>query len=705
LSGLGSDGAKGAQAVKEKGGVVMVQEPADASFSNMPLSTIISDHPDFIGTTEQIAEKLCKYVKAKEVLAVDNPQGTSDDDDIQKIITQVSVYSGVNFREYKPNTLLRRIDKRIKINHLSSVHDYHELLQKNPEELRTLFNDLLIGVTEFFRDKESFMTLEEVVIPDMCKNHNGRDILRLWVAGCSTGEEAYSVAMLLEEYIQKQQLSLDFKLFATDLNPKAIELAGRGQFSALIENQVPPHLLHKYFFKKGDLYEINKEIRKKLIFSVHNLLSDPPFIRLDFISCRNLFIYLKEDVQKKLLYTFNYSLHNEGYLMVGANETDGDLTELFEKVSLKSKIFKNNFSTKRFRIDLVDSFNFDKYMPPLPNAPARIKSLSASQEQESYAELLVNKYAPDCLLLSEANEVLYTTGRIERYFKFPNKRTNLNIFDMVKGNFSMALRNGLSRVREAQTHVMVKDVLVSMPDGGEELVDLSVYNHYGKQPRQRLVVIEINGRKIEEDDAHFLEITPRDSEREIERLEAELQQCRKELVYTSDELEAINEELQSSNEEMKSSNEEMQTTNEELQSTNEELKTVNMELQSKIEEISTLHDDVTNLFITTQIATIFLDRDLKIRKYTPAVQQYFNIRESDIGRPIEHYTFNFEYDDLKKDITYVLRTLEPLKKEVKSNQGYAMMKMLPYKTNDMRIEGVVITIVDITELTNQNLEL
>ena len=523
------------------------------------------------------------------------------------------------------------------------------------------------------------------------------------MAACSTGEEAYTIALLLEEHIQTYKLPIDFKLFATDLSQKAITLAGRGQYTEQIEAQIPSHLLKKYFHKKGSYYEVNKELRKKIIFSVHNILIDPPFIRLNLLTCRNLFIYLQEEVQKKLLYTFNYSLNSDGFLMLGANETDGDMQEIFEKVDNKSKIFKNKISSKRFRTDYISSFDYPKSLPLEYSIPPRTRSIPNS-EQESYAEILVEAYVPDCLLISAANEVVYTSGNIEKYIRFPNNRANLDIFDMISGNLSLAIRNGLNKARETNSDVLIKDVS-GFPDNSTAVVDLRFSPKKNRSTIKNPIVIEFCGSTTKLENHQPIEISSKDLVKEIERLEIELHQSRKELQYNSDELEAINEELQSSNEEMKSSNEEMQTTNEELQSTNEELKTVNMELQNKIEEITVLHDDVNNLFISTEVATIFLDRNLRIRKYTPSVQRYFNIREGDIGRPIYHYTYNFTYEDLKKDLNKVLQSLQPLKKEIVEKKGFSILKIIPYKTDDMRIEGLIMTFTDISDLKETNLKL
>lgn len=707
LSGLGSDGAKGSQYIKEQGGMVMVQSPDSATYNSMPLEAIISDRPDVIGPPEKLAKDLIYYINQPAIIdKVRDRAEITDMETVQKIISLINEYCGVNFRDYKLNTILRRIDKRVKINYLKDPLEYFNLLTEKPDEIRTLYHDLLIGVTEFFRDSEAYAQLKHKVFPTLCHRDNNYSNLRIWVAACSTGEEAYSLAMLLDDYVSEHNLRIDFKIFATDLSQKAISFAGRGHFSSQIKAQMPPHLLKKYFIKKGDKYEVINDLRKKITFSVHNLMSDPPFIRLDLVTCRNMFIYLKEEVQKKLLYTFNYALKEPGYLMIGANESISNLNDVFETVDLKWKIFKNKRISKNYRSEAFSVFNYNftprDYTAPVSNKPV------PSYEQEFYADLLIEKYAPDCILISDKNEVLYSSGKIEKYLDFPKRRSNLHLFDMVTGNISLALRNGLRKLSEEQRDVMVRNVVISSHNSDEdtqpEMIDLKLVKLHGRNNMESYILIEFNESQELENEHEFLEIASRDSIKEIERLEAELYQAKKELQYNSDELEAINEELQSSNEEMKSSNEEMQTTNEELQSTNEELKTVNQELKNKIDELTILHDDVNNLFVSTQIATIFLDRDLRIRKFTPAVQRYINVREGDVGRPIYHYTYNFSYDELREDVNAVLTTLQPIKREIQE-KGYATMKIIPYKTDDMRIEGVIITFIDITELKEANIKL
>ncbi len=706
FSGLGSDGAKGARHIKEGGGIVMVQSPDSAPFGSMPMEAIMSDHPDVIDSPENVAGHLLHFIKNPGDVAM-RPENVdmAKGDAVHKVISLINEFSGVNFRDYKTNTVTRRIDKRAKINYLGNADEYLKLLVEKPDEIRVLYKDMLIGVTEFFRDREAFEILREKVIPELCSAEKEFGTVRIWVPACSTGEEAYSIAMLVNEHIQKNNLHLDFKIFASDLDPKAVELSRRGRYSRQIELQVPGTLLNTYFNRNGDFYEISNEIRTKIIFSVHNLLNDPPYIRMDFISCRNLFIYLKEEARKKILYTFNYALRDQGFLMIGANETHSDLNGLFEEVDSRWRIFKNRQKPKdpRNRIIQSEFFSNQRYRQSPP--PLRRNTVAVDEQQELFAELILEKYAPDCILLTEENRVVYVTGKAENFLFFPKKKENLNFFEMVRDNFSLALRGGLRSIREEQRNVVLRNINAQTNSMEFVVVDIFLYSIYSNNTSRKYILVEIKPGDENRDDQEFIEVSSRESLREIERLEAELLMARKELRSVSDELETINEELQSSNEEMKSSNEELQTTNEELQSANEELKSVNSELKTKIGEISVLHYDVENLFISTQIATLFMDRDLNIRKFTPSVKTYFNIRENDIGRPIYHFTHNLNYGELEEDARKVLRTLLPLEKKTATDIGHALVRILPYKTDNMRIGGIVLTIVDVTQLEKANMEL
>lgn len=708
LSGTGSDGARGVQAIKAHGGMVMVQSPKSASFDSMPNVSISSNHPDYISPPEVLAQELCGYLAEPDILdkeALKKKVSSEQRDTLQEVIHLISSYSGVNFENYKPGTIIRRIEKRMKINHLEKLQQYEAYLQQHPKEVRHIFDDLLIGVTRFFRDTEAWNSLKANVMPVLCQNRTSFEPIRIWVTSCSTGEEAYSLAMLFDEFISEHKLKVEFKVFATDVNQRAIDIASVGRFSNSIEEDISPERLNRYFTPMGEFYEVKKEIRRRIIFSKHNLLSDPPFIRLDLVSCRNLFIYLNDETQDKALHNFNYALNEGGFLFLGVNESNNEQETLFEAVDAKNKIFRNkgNTSSRLYR-PVNGLFQETQYVLQPP--PAYRQRISSPVAEEQFPNMVAERFAPPSLLVNHLEDVVYTTGRLEKYLHFPNRRSDLNVYSMLRGNLLLVFRNGIRQIQEGRPRVLFTDTLIE--DGQEQyLVDVAFSRIDGQKLDRNafLTLIEFHEKGILKEEDERVEVITRDkySQAEIENLEMELKLARRELHFTADELETINEELQSSNEEMLSANEELQSTNEELQSSNEELQTVNVELKSKIDALTILHDDMLNLFNSTQIATIFLDSSMNIRKFTPQAKRYFNIRESDIGRPINHYSYNFSYGNLEKNIQEVLECLRPVEHEVELKEGsYSMMRVLPYKTESRQIKGVVITFTDITELKQKN---
>jgi two-component system, chemotaxis family, CheB/CheR fusion protein len=710
LSGTGSDGAKGVQFIKAAGGMVMVQSPQSASFDSMPNVSISSDHPDYIAPPEDLAIELAQFLKTPDILEKEKLKSDTalfERDSLKEIINYISTFSGVNFKNYKPGTIIRRIEKRMKINRLNELHEYVTYMQSNPKEVRHVFDDLLIGVTRFFRDKEAFSCLKEKVIPKLFLERKSFEPLRIWVTGCSTGEEAYSLAILFDEHVAQNNLNVEFKIFATDINQRAIDIASMGRYSNAIEEDVDKALLYNYFNANGDYYEVKKEIRRRIIFSKHNLLNDPPFIRIDLISCRNLFIYLNDETQNKVLQNFNYSLIPEGYLFLGINESNNELDKLYSTVDIKHKIFqsKGNGNNKAFRP--VNYFFQDTHhvQYAAPNIRHR-HNLPITEEH--YAELVADRFAPPSMIVNQSEDVVYTTGNLDRFLQFPNRRSDLNVYSALRGSLLLAFRNGLRQIREGKSRVIFTDVYIKIQD--QNIVVDVAFSRIDKQQRDvqdYLILVEFHAKDTQMVEEQ-VEVVPRDkySQAEIENLELELKLARKELRYTSDELETINEELQSSNEEMQSANEELQSTNEELQSANEELQTVNNELNNKIDTITILHDDMLNLFNSTQIATIFLDSSMNIRKFTPPAKEYFNIMDTDIGRPISHFSYNFNYHKLFDDVKIVRDTLQSVEHEIEHKERkYSIMRVIPYKTEAQQIKGVVITFTDITELKQKNIRL
>jgi two-component system, chemotaxis family, CheB/CheR fusion protein len=702
LSGTGTDGSSGVQTIKEHGGAVMVQQPDSAKFDGMPNVAIATDHPDIIQPPKQLAEGLLKYVQ--NPVNIDEATlanvTASDKELIEEIIEHVSEYSKVNFRGYKINTIIRRIEKRIKLNHLSSISEYHSFTKHNPEEIHILYNSLLIGVTRFFRDTEAFQALENNVVPALFNNRKSFETVRIWVAGCSTGEEAYSVAIFCDEYTRKHKIKTPFKIFATDLDNKSIELAAVGRYRNNIVSDVSPERLESFFEKIGDFYQIKKELRKKIIFARHNLISDPPFIKLDLITCRNLFIYLKPDLQRKLLYNFSFALEPNYFLFLGSNEVSSGVEDLFETVDKKWKILRNKSAVQRRpHVFKKESGVRSEIEPGQSRLMSRRATAHVRKKEGDFEEILNNKYAPACLFVNEDDEVVYTHGEVKKHLQLPQKRMVLDVFEMISGNLSMIFRNGIRKARNGET-VMFKNVSTQI-DGKPKIVDISFSATGNKDEKAKMVLIDFTEATSAPKKMAVVDQVPKDalSLREIEELEQELKLTKKELLFTVDELETMNEELQASNEEMHSSNEELQSTNEEMQSSNEELHTVNVELQLKLDEISSLHEDINNLINNSEIAIIFLDDTLKIRMFTPAAKVNFNFYDNDIERSFNHLTHNLIYQKFLEDIREVLDNHRSIEKEVEDREGnFYIVRIIPYRTEQGNIKGVVLSFVDITQI-------
>ncbi|MES2730794.1 MAG: CheR family methyltransferase, partial [Bacteroidota bacterium] len=708
LSGTGTDGSRGIRSIKENGGIVLVQQPDTANFDGMPSMAIASDHPDMILPPVQLAEGLLAYVANPASIPEEVWQDptASDKEMVQEIIEHVSHYSKVDFRTYKINTILRRIEKRTKLNHLYSLVDYHQYTKRHPEEIQLLYQDLLIGVTQFFRDAPAFEALKEKVIPRLFHERKSYDAVRIWVAGCSTGEEAYSLAIICEEYLQAQAIDIPFKIFATDLDTKSIEMASIGRYRNDIEADVSQERLDKYFTQLDDFYEIKKSLRKKIIFARHNLISDPPFLKLDLLTCRNVFIYLKSELQKRLLDNFSYALKPQAFLLLGANETYSGIDSPFEPLDTQWKIYTNRPNTIR----KSQVFEADPVVSPPYSAQRRqakdTRHRSISSEEADYEALIFEEYVPACIFINTDNEMIYSHGAVEKYLQFPKKRTNFEIFNLVGSQLSAIFKNGLRRIRNGESRVMFREVAIARQDTSVR-VDIHFKEVRKMAKVQALVLVEFQDSVLSAENTPAEVVVADDfSQHALQELEMELKLTKKELLFTVDELEMLNEEMQASNEEMHSSNEELQSTNEEMQSANEELYSVNIELQQKIDEVMTLHNDMTNLVNNTEIAIVFLDEELRIRKFTLAAKANFNFLESDLGRPLSHLTNNLLYDSLLEDTKQILLGHEPIEKEVEDRNGQVYLtRLLPYKTDNRLIKGVVVIFINITPIKQVTLSL
>ncbi|MGY5356179.1 chemotaxis protein CheB [Wenyingzhuangia sp. IMCC45467] len=711
LSGTGSDGSRGIKTIKEAGGVIFVQDPTTAQFDGMPNSSIATRLVDFILNPKEIAKRFNSLLNPTLIINTENVLPESNEILITKILQEVHKYSDIDFREYKKNTLLRRLEKRMNINNIDEVQNYFNFLKNNEKEKEILKQDFLIGVTRFFRDTEAFKTLNDKVIPEICTRKKSSETIRVWVPGCSSGEEVYSIAMLLDNYIQSQRLNLNFKIFASDIDPRAITAASAGTFHINVINELDSFYIDKYFTKTSDKIKIIKRIREKIVFSSHNLIKSPPFIRMDLISCRNLLIYLDNKAQKKVMFNFQFALNKFGYLFLGNSESLGEVSKLFKTIDSKWKIYQNISDTKHIPIQNTPSGRVPSILynnPPEQVATQPIYRFKENPEN-IFHKYLSKKFSPSCIFFDKNFNIIYIKGDAGKKLNHTEGIFENNLLKIVDDHLSSIIRNAVHRLEEEHKDIIVKNV-ISKSIKGNFSFDLHLHKPTDTDELNELYILQF-GEEKQTDDYVVIENVPIDriSKQRIEEIEDELKSTKTELQNVVEELETSNEELQSSNEELMASNEELQSTNEELQSVNEELYTVNAELQEKNEQLINLNNDITNLLDNTDIGTLFLDRELHIRKYTPAIRKHFNLKETDIGRLIGSFASNFNEQtrlSLISDAKEALEKLTAIEKEIVDTDGYYYLsRVSPFITIDKKIDGVIITFVNITKLKETEIEL
>lgn len=697
LSGSGSDGSMGIRALKEEGGMIMAQSCLSAQFSSMPQSSIATGFVDYVLAPEEMGEELVRYIKHpyikehKLLHEVENNRETSDV--FVKVISLLREYTDIDFSMYKETTVLRRIERRVSINRCESVNDYYAFLMESDEEKRILSKEMLIGVTSFFRDREAFASVEKNVLP---KLDFSKGVLRVWSVACSTGEEVYSIAILLNEYMERNRINGDFKIFATDVEHTSIEIAGRGIYSENSMVDVPKDYLNKYFIRKGNNYQICDTIRNKIVFAMHDVLKDPAFSKLDLLLCRNLFIYLKPEMQQRILGTFYYALYPSGMLFMGSSESVGEMSEAFSIVDSKWKIYN---------LKKGYSLHSQGLIAPLMDSPIERKHLTATSlfsdklskkvQIDKVVEKAVSSLLPPSVLLDENDNIIHVISGINKYVDLkPGKFTN-NLLAVVPNDLSLFISSILRRLRR----------------GGEEYIQEKITGLHSYENEE----IIISGARVEYNSIDYYLISFESHERtlntnlesvidadmligqRIEELEKELQASKESLHATVEELETSNEELQSTNEELIASNEELQSTNEELQSVNEELYTVNSEYQAKIDELTFMTEDLNNLLVNGEIGALYLDTKLCIRKITPIILAASNVVETDIGRPVSQIAFMKNYPQFLDDVEHVLHTCVNIHREIPDLKGKIwLIRIQPYRTELHPVDGVLLTMVDIS---------
>lgn len=716
LSGAGSDGTRGIRAIKEAGGMVMVQDGASAKFDGMPGTAIATGLADYIIPPQDMPAELHKFIRHPFVAGnpVEKPAAQEESDIYSKILALVRKQTGIDFSAYKPSTVNRRIERRIGICQLNDLDEYLHLLQQSSHEVEALQKDLLISVTKFFRDSDFFQRLKERVIPEIFKQAKTDCTLRVWVVGCATGEEAYSVAILLHEHMEESNSNFDIKIFATDVDRAALEFASAGIYSESIAADLPEGYLSKYFTKKDLNYQINRQIRDMVVFAPQNIIKDPPFTKINLITCRNMLIYLQPVLQRKVLSLFNFALVNKGFLFLGSSETTGEMHDCFEIFDQKAKIHQKQSNSATSFSDIMPTSGSRKdVLRPISRNSNRISigdqaSLEIQQNQVLYDKLL-QEYVPTCLVIRENGDILHSFGKPQTFLNLPVGRMTINVLKMVPQSLSLAIATAINRALKEKKKLHYRNVDVRI-DERSLVVNLSVEpitNHQGDILHLLLFLEETpqqekqTSRDLSSEDFSL----DNKAAQRIADLEQEVQFTKENLQATIEELQTSNEELQATNEELIASNEELQSTNEELESVNEELYTVNSELQSKIAELTQLNNDMDNLLRSSEIGTIFLDNELRIRKFTPAIIELISILPHDIGRPITDLAPGL-IQNLEEESRQVMKSGRALTRPITTSSGqWFLLRISPYRNSLGRSEGVVINLVDINQLKETEQEL
>ena len=698
LSGTGSDGTIGLKAIKKAGGMVMVQNPQTAQFDGMPQSAIATGMIDYICPPENMSDIIINYTKHPYISKNGKNEYSlsPEDTDLNKILALLRNRTDVDFTYYKPSTIIRRIERRMGIVQTYSIKDYLNYLYENNKELDLLYGDLLVGVTRFFRDKDEFNFLNDQIIPKIFENTQNKKTIRIWVAGTSTGEEAYTIVMLLNRYKEKNALPHKITVFATDINQKALDNATNGVYPEGIVNDLDNELIEKYFYKNTTEYKVKTFIREQVIFARQNIFKDPPFTKLDLITCRNLLIYLQNNLQKNIMDIFHFALKDKGFLFLGTSETVGTLSNHFIPMDNRIKIFRHEgHGTPPLRTT-YDHNSFSgkiRQKNQLNNAffPTKLK-----EQIESYYQNIINEISQLSVVVDESGLIIETFGNPEKFLKFPLGKANLNISKMVHPKLSMIISSGIRKVLNEEKRLIYRDLIVEEDDNRMSInIKLSLVYDFEHINKNVLIIFEEKNLYIP-DDINEIDVKI-NTEQHIRDLEKEIQYTRENLQATIEELHSSNEELQSTNEELLSSNEELQSTNEELNSVNEELNTVNAEYQEKVSELYETNSDLNNLINSVDIGSIFLDKNLCIRKFTPALTKEVNLFLQDIGRPISVFSSPI-LRHLSENAKIVMENEKIIERTVKGeNDKWFLLKILPYKDERKLIGGVVMSMVDITK--------
>ncbi|OAI10107.1 chemotaxis protein CheB [Methylomonas lenta] len=718
LSGMGSDGTLGLRAIKENAGLSLVQDPETAKFDAMPRSVIQAGLADIVAPAQELPTHIINYLNHSHHVADSSIVGSEpilplkSQNSLEQIIILLRERTSHDFSLYKKNTIYRRIERRMGLHKIDAIASYVRYLRENPHELDLLFKELLIGVTNFFRDPAVWEQLKTVALPALLDNYLMGKPLRAWVPACSTGEEAYSLAMVFNEVLNQRQSQTGFSLqiFATDLDDDAIEKARQGFYRANISEDVSTERLKRFFIQEENGYRISKTIREMVIFAPQNIIMDPPFTKLDIISCRNLMIYLDQQLQNKLIPLFHYALTAHGLLMLGNAETIGSQISLFKPIDKNARLYQ--------RIDnilpMTSSLEFPiKYFPVSVLAEKEPRSTQSMTGQPANLETLTEQFllrhfTPAAVLVNTDGDIVYISGRTGKYLEPAAGKANWNIYAMAREGLRNELALALKKAQRQPEAVFVPDLTLDM-NGIPHSINLTVQALTSPDLLcNKLIVVfndiapPLSGKLRRRKPGAIQKLL----ETQLQQALEDLQTTREEMQSSQEELKSANEELQSSNEELQSTNEELNTSKEEMQSLNEELQTVNAELQSKVEDLTWVNNDMKNLLDSMEIATVFLDNQLKIRRFTSYATHLFKLIPGDLGRQLSDIVTDLDYPQFMADIQKVAQTLAFIDQQIKTfDNRWFKVRIMPYRTQDNVIDGVVITFVDICEIKQLEAEL
>jgi two-component system CheB/CheR fusion protein len=702
FSGTGTNGTAGIRTVKAEGGLIIAQEPSTARFPGMPRSAIASGLVDLVLPPPKIPQMLLDFLHHPYLKLAQEDEAAQPERQLASVLALLKTRSNHDFRGYKKRTLTRRVFRRMGLRRIDRIEDYLQVLRTQPEEVKALVSDLLISVTGFFRDPEAWEELDEHVIRPLIQERDSDVPIRIWVPACATGEEAYTIAMLVLERSEEAQKNIDIKVFATDADVNGLAKARAAVYPASAVAGMSPERLRRFFEQQDDTYRIKKDLRELVIFAPQDILADPPFSRLDLVTCRNLLIYLEPPLQKRVISLLHFSLRDGGHMFLGNAEAISGNEPLFRTVSKKWRIFRRVGPTRHDLVNFPSGASRPagpETVTPMPAARTRLKAVDQAQK------MMVDEFAPPSVLIDDHYRVLYYHGDTEPYLRQPSGEPTNDLLALLREGLRTKLRAGVQAVLKqgARTHFTTR---VRRQDGYAP-VEVTIIPAHGEQEHEPQILITFSDaieqaaaadQNAPQAPAESSVITEHDLEEELRSVREELRSTIEQLETSNEEMKASNEEITSMNEELQSTNEELETSKEELQSLNEELNTVNAQLQSKVEELEDRTNDLNNLLNSSDVATLFLDTHFSIRWFTPAMRSLLDILPTDIGRPVSHFALKFEDSTFLNDSELVLQNLIPREAEVRNEEGrWYMRRILPYRTEDNRIDGVVVTFTDITE--------